>query len=272
MGATDKRARKKAHRDEVLAQRTAQLRRRRAVRLVLLVAVLGLIAGLAVATGRDEETEPAASETAAGDGVACGAEAPPAADPPKYDRPPEMDLREGVDYRAVIHTSCGDIEIDLHEDETPITVNNFVFLARDGYFDGLTWHRIERNFVLQTGDPNGQNGEPPDGPGYSIKDELPDRPNEYVYGVVAMANTGQPDTGGSQFFIIVHEGADTARDPKQEPAGLQALYSIFGTVDPASYETLDALARLETKGGNDPVEAVKPVTPAYIESIEIIET
>jgi peptidylprolyl isomerase len=150
----------------------------------------------------------------------------------------------------------------LLEDSAPISVNNFVFLAREGFYDGLIWHRVEGDSVIQTGDPNGQNGVEPDGPGYAIDDEPPTKASEYVYGVVGMANSG-PNTGGSQFFIVVHKGG---------PAGFPPNYSIFGEVAESSYEALEAIRKLPTKGGNDPVEAVKPIVPVYIESIDIVET
>ena len=75
--------------------------------------------------------------------------------------------------------------------------------------------------MIQSGDPNGQNGVPPDGPGYTIPDEPPEKSKEYVYGVVGMANSGQPNTGGSQFFIVTR---------KNGPAGYQPFYAIFGEV------------------------------------------
>jgi peptidylprolyl isomerase len=274
--ATDKRARKKDARDAALAARRAELRRRQLVRLFgILVVVAAIVVWALVTGGEDEPQEPAAggdatpavSETAAAvEGeIACGGEAPPAAAPQEYDAPglTKSDLGQGVDYRAVIHTSCGDIEMDLLEDKAPESVASFIFLATEGYFDGLLWHRIERDFVIQTGDPNGQNGVEPDGPGYSIPDEFPEKSNEYVFGAVGMANAG-PGTTGSQFFIVTHE-------PVGEPAGLQPLYTIFATVDEASFQVLTDLQSLETLGGNDPVEASKPVMPAYINSIEIIE-
>lgn len=263
MPASEKRARKKEHRDAVRAGQLAALRRRRMVRGAGAVAVLGVVAFLALRSGdeatSDTNLRPSPTPQPM---VACGGSEPPEAEAKSYADPPAMALDDGVDYRAVVHTSCGAIEIDLLEEDAPETVNNFVFLADEGYFDGLIWHRIEQNFVIQTGDPNGQNGTPPDGAGYTINDELPDRPREYVYGTVAMANSG-PDTGSSQWFIIVHE-------PREEPAGLQTLYSIFGRVDAASFEVLDAIAKLETQGGNDPVEAVKPITPVYINELEIV--
>lgn len=260
--ATDKRQRKRTAREERLEAE----RKRRNARLIAVGGVLLAVIGFAIfAAGNeggggggspDETAEPAAA-------AACDAEAPAEADPQQYDSPPEMQLEDGVDYSATIATSCGEIEIDLLEDEAPVSVNNFVFLAREGYFDGLIWHRVERNFVIQTGDPDGVNGQEPDGPGYQIEDELWAKSREYVWGAVGMANAG-PNTGGSQFFIIVSE-------PRDKPAGLQPLYSVFGTVSPDSYSTLEEIAAAEVPGGGDPAEASKPLVPIYIESIEISE-
>jgi peptidylprolyl isomerase len=282
--AGDKRARKKDFRDQRVAEREAALRRRRNVRLVaILGAVAALVAGALFLSGNDETTTPAADGTpttgssptpaesqpaseAPPAKAACGAKAPKLQDPKSYKAPPKMSLKDGVDYSAVLHTSCGDVTIDLLEKDAPETVNNFVFLAGDGYYDGLAFHRVVANFVIQAGDPNNVNGQPPDGPGYTIPDELPDKANEYIYGVVAMANIGQPDTGGGQFFIVVSDFAK-----KKAPAGLQPLYSIFGRVDPSSYATVQKIAKLETLGGTDPTQADIPLTPAFIESVEIVE-
>ncbi len=268
MPAPEKRARKKQHRDAVMAQRMAELRRRRLIRAVIGVALISLIVVLAF-TSRKEKAEPNAdaskSPTAAPAAVACGGHEPGEVTAQQYDSPPEDQLEDGVDYKAVIETSCGTIEVDLFEDSAPINVNNFVFLAREGFYDNTTWHRIERSFVIQGGDPDGQNGTPPDGPGYAIADELPEKANEYVYGIFAMANSGTPDSGGSQFFFTVHE-------PKEDPAGLQPDYSIIGKAGKSSFATLDAIAKLEVIGGDQPVESVKPKDTAYIYSIEIIES
>jgi len=193
----------------------------------------------------------------------------PEADPQQYDEPPPLELEEGIDYSAVIHTTCGDITMDLLEDKAPKNVANFIFLAEEGFYDGLTWHRVEQNSVIQTGDPDGQNGSSAeggvDGPGYGIPDEFPKKANEYLYGVVGMANTGPGGTAGSQFFIVVHDPT------RQEPAGYQPLYSIFGEVEEESYPVLHDIQRQPTKGGTVPVEAVKPVIPIYITSIDIVE-
>ena len=248
-------------------EREAALQKRRTARAIGVAALLTVLVVVAVLSstggdGGDGENASDDQSPAAGE-VACGAEAPPPADPQQYDAPEQV-LEEGVDYGAVISTSCGDIEIDLAEETAPETVNNFVFLAREGFYDGLIWHRVINNFVIQGGDPDGVNGQEPDGPGYSIKDELPEQPSDYVYGVLAMANAG-PNSGGSQFFIVVA--------PEGQAAGLNPDFSIFGQASEASAEALDAIAKLETStGAEDPSEQDKPINPAYIESIEITES
>jgi cyclophilin family peptidyl-prolyl cis-trans isomerase len=114
-----------------------------------------------------------------------------------YDRPPEMALRADHDYHANLVTEKGTVRIRLFAEEAPETVNNFVFLARDGYFDGTTFHRVIEGFMAQGGDPTGTGA---GGPGYSISDEFhPDLRHDRP-GVLSMANRG-PNTGGSQFFI-----------------------------------------------------------------------
>ena len=238
-------------------------------RLVAVAVVIALLVtlGLGLTAGGDDEPPDADPQAAPELPEGCAEVDLPEPRAQQYEEPPDLSVPEGVDYRAVIRTSCGDIEIDLLEDRAPMTVANFVFLAREGYYDGLLWHRIERNFVIQTGDPNNMNGVPPDGPGYTIPDELEGiRPRDYLYGTVAMANAG-PDTGGSQIFIIVHAGAEV----EPEPAGLQPLYSIFGVVAEDSYETLERIRRTPTRVSDDATEAVMPAAPVIIETIEIIE-
>ena len=260
--ATEKRARKKEHRDQVVAEREAALRRRRLARFGGIALVLAIVIGFALFSGRDEP-EPAVEETPSPAGAACDAEPPSPADPQQYDAAEQV-LEEGVDYAAVIHTSCGDITLDLFEERAPETVNSFVFLAREGFYDGLTFHRIVSNFVIQGGDPEGTG---PGGPGYTVTDEFPDKGNEYVFGTVAMANAG-PGTTGSQFFIVVHLGAN---DETDEPAGLDPLYSLFGQVDPGSFEVIREISQVEVGGGDDPSLAERPAIPVFIESIEIVE-
>ena len=283
--------------DPPLSERDAALRRRTRVRWAGLVVALAVVAGVVLLSGgtdEGEDQEPGATKPSPPPKVACGADRPTAADPGTYDRPPPFELDRQVDYAAVITTSCGDIVMDLLEDEAPRTVNNFVFLAREGFYDGLTFHRVEQNSIIQGGDPEGTGR---GGPGYTIPDEFPKSPDEYVFGTVGMANEG-PGTAGSQFFIVVH---DPDPDPQEvfelctaseevclerrreaekdarvdEPAGYRPDYAIFGRVDPTdenSVTTLGEIATLETKIGNDPTTATQPVTDVYIESIEIFET
>ncbi len=114
-----------------------------------------------------------------------------------YDSPPEMALKPGYDYHAVLVTSQGTVRVRLFAEEAPETVNNFVFLARDGYFDGTTFHRVIKDFMVQGGDPTGTGA---GGPGYRIADEFHPELRHDKPGVLSMANAG-PNTGGSQFFI-----------------------------------------------------------------------
>jgi len=129
----------------------------------------------------------------------------------RYNAPPEMQIETNRSYHAIIKTNKGDIHLQLNPQEAPITVNNFVFLARDGFYDGVTFHRVEPRFVIQGGDPNGTGR---GGPGYNFKDEPVKRP--YKAGTLAMANAG-PNTNGSQFFICL-----------EDQPSLPPNYTIFG--------------------------------------------
>ncbi len=133
-----------------------------------------------------------------------------------YDAAPPMTIDATKNYTATITTPRGDIVIKLRPDLAPQAVNNFVFLAREGFYDGVTWHRVLENFMAQTGDPTGTGM---GGPGYTIPDEFT---NEVLFdrpGIVAQANTGMPNSGGSQFFITT---APTT--------WLNGAYTIFGEV------------------------------------------
>lgn len=282
--ATEKRARKKEARDLALEQREAALRRRRNIRTAFLGGLVLLIVGVVMFSGRDDSGPTGAAGRDDPASSNCDQIDPPASDPQRYDSQPEFPpLEKGVDYSAIVSTNCGDIEMDLLEKKAEVSVQNFIFLAEEGFYDGLPWHRVESNSVIQTGDPDGQNGSGIDDPGYAIDDEFPAAAREYTYGVVGMANSG-PGTTGSQWFIVVHdpEGSCDKRgrplDPAEAeaegvpcPAGFQPLYNIFARVSPESYETLQNISSAPTRGGNDPIEAVKPVDPIYITDIEIIE-
>ncbi|MGB6895094.1 MAG: peptidylprolyl isomerase [Dehalococcoidia bacterium] len=163
------------------------------MRTVLRLGLLGLLSALALllvpACGGDDE------------GPAPGVASPTAAGPEEpaamktYDAPPPMTIDPEKSYTAVIKTEKGDIRIELFARDAPQTVNNFVFLARDGFYDGVTFHRVIPDFMAQAGDPTGAGA---GDPGYTIPDEFSERTHEA--GVLSMANAG-PNTGGSQFFI-----------------------------------------------------------------------
>ncbi len=238
------------------------LKRRRRARIGGAVAIgIAVAVGITIMAGAgdDPTREPRKNEEKAK--AACSAEPPPQAQPQQYEAPQDV-LETGVDYAAVLETSCGNIRIDLLEEQAPATVNNFVFLAREGFFDGLVWHRIVQKFVIQTGDPDGLNGHAPDDAGYSIPDELAGTEGrDYVFGVVAMANTGQPGTGGSQFFVVVQPDG---------PAGLDPLYTIFGRARGAA-DTLLEISAKPTVGGADPQTMDGPRVPIYINEVRITE-
>jgi peptidyl-prolyl cis-trans isomerase B (cyclophilin B) len=145
---------------------------------------------------------------------------------------------------ATIHTNHGPIEVELFADDAPETVANFQKLARDGFYDGLTFHRIIHDFMIQGGCPEGTGR---GGPGYTFKDEI--NQHAVVRGVLAMANAG-PNTNGSQFFIVTAEACPW----------LDGRHTVFGRVT-GGMETVDALDALDTDG-ND-----RPRSPALIELI-----
>jgi cyclophilin family peptidyl-prolyl cis-trans isomerase len=143
-------------------------------------------------------------------------------------------------YTALIKTSKGDLTVQFDPVKAPGTVNNFVSLALNKYFDGITCHRIIPGFVVQCGDPSGTGT---GGPGYKIADELP-KAGEYKLGSLAMANSG-PNTNGSQFFII----------SGQQGIDLPPSYSLFGQVTAGADTTLKALDAVGTASGA-PTEAI----------------
>jgi len=171
---------------------------------------------------------------------------------PKTYSQPEQVLEEDIDYGAVIKTSMGDIEVDLFENETPITVNSFLFLTKEKFYNGLTFHRIVKDFVIQGGDPDGVGT---GGPGYQIPDEITDR--EYKAYTLGMANAG-PNTNGSQFFIT------TGQIGQQSIEALNGGYTIFGEVT-KGFAVVDSIERVETDATD------KPINPVIIESVQIIE-
>ena len=166
-----------------------------------------------------------------------------------YDAPPPMLIDAARRYTATITTDLGDIVVELFADRAPKTVNNFVFLARWHYYDGIVFHRIIPGFMCQGGDPEGSGR---GGPGYRFEDELP-MPGRYEIGSLAMANAG-PNTNGSQFFIV--SGPDGV--------GLPPQYSLFGKV----VRGLDVVKAIESVGSRSGA----PSEPVVIESVTIVES
>jgi cyclophilin family peptidyl-prolyl cis-trans isomerase len=268
---TDKRARQKAGRQARLAEAQAAAARRKRTRsglllgglVVALVAVTLLVGGL----GSDD-----GDETVAADGGSTTTTAPPsttttdpygsASECPAADgsspqtlefpeRPP-LCIDTAKTYTATVSTSHGDFTLELDDEAAPITVNNFVFLARYHFYDGSTFHRIIPQFMIQGGDAT---GDPPGtgGPGYSIADELPTEEGAYPPGTLAMANSG-PNTSGSQFFVMATGSTGLAND-----------YSVFGRVA-SGQDVVDAINLLGDAATNG-----TPTEEVVINSVTITE-
>ncbi len=171
--------------------------------------------------------------------------------PKQYNAPPPMSIDPNAKITATMHTSSGAIVFELFASEAPNTVNNFVFLAREGFYDGVIFHRIIKGFMCQSGDPEGTGM---GGPGYSFADEPVTR--DYLAGTLAMANAG-PNTNGSQFFVV------------HQQAGLPKNYTIFGQAV-EGLDVVDALANTAVTTSNTG-ERSKPVEPPTIDRIEISE-
>lgn len=147
---------------------------------------------------------------------------------------------------AVIQTSEGDIKVELFKKDAPKTVENFEKLAGQGFYNNLLWHRVIKDFVIQTGDPNGDGS---GGPGYQFADEI--NSHKILKGTIAMANSG-PNTNGSQFFIV------TSKDQPQ----LDGKYTAFGQV----VSGMDVVGKIAEK----PVDKNdKPIVPVYMEDVKI---
>ena len=118
-------------------------------------------------------------------------------DQKQYDQAPAMQIDTDSTHKIKIETTKGDIDLELYPQHAPKTVNNFVFLAEEGFYDNVVFHRVISNFMIQGGDPTGTGR---GGPGYRFEDEIKDNPLTHEKGVISMANAG-PNTNGSQFFI-----------------------------------------------------------------------
>lgn len=252
---TEKRQRQRAGRDSRrAAARAAQQRAARRRQIISVLVLVGVVVGVALLISRSgsdadakktdaaeagDATEDDAGQDAGegegeGDTPKGSAECPPEGGSDQrrtnFDGPPEMCIDTARSYSAEVETDAGKFTIDLDADSAPKTVNNFVFLARYRYYEGVPFHRVIPGFMIQGGD--GEKGDGTGGPGYKFADELP-QAGEYKIGSVAMANSGA-DTNGSQFFVVTGE----------QGVSLPPNYSLFGTV----VAGLDVVKAIEADG------------------------
>lgn len=170
-----------------------------------------------------------------------------------YSAPPPMTIDQNKTYTATIKTNFGDIVIQLLPKDAPLAVNNFVFLARQGFYDGIKFHRVVKGFMIQSGDPQGTGM---GGPGYQFADELANT-LDYTTGTLAMANSGS-NTNGSQFFITL---ADYSKR-------LPKLYTIFGKVT-GGMDVVQKIGNVAVKVANG--EASSPTVDVHINTVTIAE-
>lgn len=223
-----------------------------------LAVVLLIVAGCGSDDGEPSATAPEAVVDDTGDGnnsATSDSDCPPTkgADTRtgQFEAAPPACLEPGASYEAVVTTNQGEFTIAIDPESAPVAANNFVFLARNRYYDDTVCHRIIPNFVVQCGDPTAMGT---GGPGYTIVDEPPP-PGQYQLGSVAMAKTQAPDSAGSQFFVIT--GSDGAALPPE--------YALFGQVTDGFDTTVAAMA---AAGSPDGV----PSEPIEIESVRIVRS
>lgn len=162
--------------------------------------------------------------------------------------------KDSENTKITLHTNKGEIVIELYEDTMPITAGNFLKLAREGFYDGTKFHRVIKGFMIQGGDPNSKGDNTSlygrGGPGYTIQDEFV-KGLSNVRGTIAMANTGQPNSGGSQFFINLVN--NTALDFDKEP--LTSRHPVFGKVI-EGMNVVDEIANAATGPNDVPTQAI----------------
>lgn len=218
------------------------------VAVVAAFALPGLLEG-------DEDELPSPYQRFRDQPTACGAEAPPPEEVRSFPAPEEQtDITEQSTVTATIVTSCGEIVVELDPSRSPETVNSFVFLAREGFYEGQVLHRIIDDFVIRGGDPEATGL---GGPGYALADEFPEEGFVYEEGVVAMDNRGARTTG-SEFFIVIGEAG----------VHLTNTFNVLGRVI-GGEDTLQRITDIETTTAPGTVERSLPVETVYIESIDI---
>lgn len=266
----DKHARQKANREAHRAPEPSRNRALITVAMAAAIALIGVVVWQISGDGTDEEAAAGSPDTGtpgeSGDaGPGSAADSTPVTPTPcppvdgsaervdSFEGPPLMCIDPAsTTYSAVLDTTVGSFTIELDPEAAPETVNNFVVLARYRYYEGVPFHRVVPDFVIQAGDGDGT----PDGSndiGYTIDDELPDSPEAYVDYSVAMANAG-PGTGASQFFVVLPGGGTR----------LGADYSLFGRVSEGT-GVVDAIGDL---GGPDE----SPSEEVLIEKVTVVES
>jgi cyclophilin family peptidyl-prolyl cis-trans isomerase len=270
----DKRARQKERsRQAKEAREAAQKREQRksmALRFgvsAVIVAVLIGITVLVTNNGKKDDNTSASATTSSSVATTtptavaavlpagCVDTVPPAnPDRPTFKSAPPMTIDPAKTYTAKLSTSCGDVTVALDAKGAPKSVNNFVFLAKQGFYDGLKWPRAAGGFVIQTGSPtDDQNG----GPGYSVKTEVPAQAGYAAAGAWAKGGSEPAGTAGSQFFVVTGEGGST----------LPADYGMIGTVS-AGWRTRRRSRRSPDGGSGDG----PPTIPMYLFKVEITES
>ncbi len=278
---TDKRQRQKENRavrleqERKAAQRAGRIRAARNIGILVLV-VLGPLLLFSFLSGGDDEPAATTTSTTAGptttttpeqaptassyelfaaQPTACGAEQPAAPAGLTFESAVDQGLAADATVTAVLTTSCGDITLALDPAMAPENVNSFVFLAREGYFDGSPMHRILPEFVIQGGDPTGTGlGDP----GYVPIDEFPESGTTYDVGDVAMANSGPPNSAGSQFFIVLEENS----------LHISNQFTKFGRLE-GSEDTIAAIRALPLGFNLSDGIPSRPLESVYIESVVI---
>lgn len=271
MPSADKRARKKENARAAREEREAVLRRKKRTRSTITVGVVvAIFAGVIIllnVTGDSGKKKPVAAATSTSTPTTqalpagCVRTVPPKNTAKTWKSPPAMTIDTSKTYVATFSTSCGTFAATLDAKNSPKGVNNFVFLAKNHFYDGLKWHRVVKDFVIQGGDPKGDGS---GGPGYSVTTELPK--DGYPLGTLAWAKTSNAPNGdaGSQFFVVT--GPNTSALSQKANGSYQ--YGVFGKVTTglANAQKIMSLAPA-TAGGDGP-----PKVPMYIFKVTISES
>jgi cyclophilin family peptidyl-prolyl cis-trans isomerase len=261
----DKRQRKKENARMAREAREAEVKKRKRNRTIrngaIAVAVFVIaIVLINVFTHKNKSNSSVAvspTTTTVAGGVTCDTTKPETSAKNQAQKAPALKIDPKKTYTAVISTSCGNMTVALDAKNAPKGVNNFVFLARQGFYDGLSWHRVAKDFVIQGGDPKGDGT---GGPGYDIVTELPK--DGYPTGTLAYAKTGSAPAGsaGSQFFIVT-----VNQPPSLQKTNGSYQYGAFGHV-------VGGLPVLQKLGSFAPASGDgAPTQPIYIKKVTITE-